>query len=329
MKLNTFVLATLAAVTQAQQLVSDAVVSEKSFGVIQEEIQYEDYIHRIVNFPTSKYFMDYAQQTKQIQYLTNKFKSVNYEAAHQQTNDEHFFTCGTRIASDPTAVFDFFPMYVGNISRKNQVLNFTGRCFDFNIKYDNETESSFDLVVTTSNKQGPLCKDYIFFANTELRHIDLYATHGEHRITFQVPPEAEVDFAYNGIQIFQFCSGIEDEAISLFHTLEAFVGGLSDHPVIPYIGSHTPPYMEKANLDFIYETMGLTIEERPIYQTDVPADYIQSGDFFLILRLDGLDPMIMVGTGSRGAHCVTALRFDGELYIVEAQDAWYWPTAGI
>jgi hypothetical protein len=32
--------------------------------------------------------------------------------------------------------------------------------------------------------------------------------------------------------------------------------------------------MEKANLDFIYETMGLTIEERPIYQTDVPADYI-------------------------------------------------------
>jgi hypothetical protein len=100
-------------------LVSDAVVSEKSFGVIQEEIQYEDYIHRIVNFPTSKYFMDYAQQTKQIQYLTNKFKSVNYEAAHQQTNDEHLFTCGTRIASDPTAVFDFFPMYVGNISRKN------------------------------------------------------------------------------------------------------------------------------------------------------------------------------------------------------------------
>jgi len=76
--------------------------------------------------------------------------------------------------------------------------------------------------------------------------------------------------------------------------------------------------MEQANLDFIYETMGLTIETRPTYQVDVPADYIQSGDFFLILRLDGLDPMIMVGTGSRGAHCVQALRFDGELYIVES-----------
>jgi len=106
--------------------------------------------------------------------------------------------------------------------------------------------------------------------------------------------------------------------MSLFHTLEAFVGGVSDHPLLPFIGSHTPPYMEKANLDFIYETMGLEIERREIYDTHVPADYIQSGDFFLILRLDGLDPMIMVGTGARGAHCVQALRFDGELYIVES-----------
>ena len=24
-----------------------------------------------------------------------------------------------------------------------------------------------------------------------------------------------------------------------------------------------------------------------------------------------------------------ALRFDGELYIVESQDAWYWPTSGL
>ena len=44
------------------------------------------------------------------------------------------------------------------------------------------------------------------------------------------------------------------------------------------------------------------------------------------MRLDGLDPMIMYGTGSRSGHSVMALRFDGELYIVESQDAWYWPT---
>lgn len=48
------------------------------------------------------------------------------------------------------------------------------------------------------------------------------------------------------------------------------------------------------------------------------------------MRLDGLDPMIMYGTGSHVGHSVLALWFeeDGkrELYIVESQDAWYWPV---
>ena len=53
---------------------------------------------------------------------------------------------------------------------------------------------------------------------------------------------------------------------------------------------------------------------------------MKSGDYFAVLRLDGLDPMIMYGTGSHSGHSVMALRMDGELYIVESQDAWYWPV---
>ena len=48
-----------------------------------------------------------------------------------------------------------------------------------------------------------------------------------------------------------------------------------------------------------------------------------------IFRLDGLDPIIMYGTGSHIGHDTMALRFDGELYVVESQDVWYWPTAGL
>jgi len=47
------------------------------------------------------------------------------------------------------------------------------------------------------------------------------------------------------------------------------------------------------------------------------------------MRLDGLDPMLMYGTGSKVGHNTMALRFDGELYVVESQDAWYWPTHGL
>lgn len=37
----------------------------------------------------------------------------------------------------------------------------------------------------------------------------------------------------------------------------------------------------------------------------------------------------MYGTGSHIGHDTMALRFDGELYVVESQDAWYWPTHGL
>ena len=93
--------------------------------------------------------------------------------------------------------------------------------------------------------------------------------------------------------------------------MKAFVGSLSDHPLVPYVGSHVPPYMEKANIKFLHDAMGLTIEVRDekYHKVNVSPALIQSGDYFLIMRLDGLDPLIMYGTGARGAHCVMALRF--------------------
>jgi len=50
---------------------------------------------------------------------------------------------------------------------------------------------------------------------------------------------------------------------------------------------------------------------------------------FAIFRLDGFDSIIMYGTGSHVGHCTMALRFDGELYVVESQDAWFWPVSGL
>ena len=75
--------------------------------------------------------------------------------------------------------------------------------------------------------------------------------------------------------------------------------------------------------------MNFTPEIREIIKIEIDEKSIQSGDLFTIMRMDGLDQMIMFGTGSRSGHTVMALRFDGELYIVESQDAWYWPIKGI
>jgi len=76
--------------------------------------------------------------------------------------------------------------------------------------------------------------------------------------------------------------------------------------------------MVQENLNFLNHTMGLTFEERTTRTYDYDESLINSGDFLSITRLDGLDPIIMYGTGSHAGHSVMALRMDGELYIVES-----------
>jgi hypothetical protein len=76
--------------------------------------------------------------------------------------------------------------------------------------------------------------------------------------------------------------------------------------------------MEKANVQFFSEAMNWDLEERTIHDVDIDEVHINSGDFLAIFRLDGLDPLVMYGSGSRAGHSTMALRFDDGLYVVES-----------
>jgi len=115
-----------------------------------------------------------------------------------------------------------------------------------------------------------------------------------------------------------FCDGYIDTFISAFKMLLCFLGGFSTDPTLPIMGSHVPPYMEKANVEFLHNTMKYDLVERPIDHMEYDPNLIQSGDFIAIMRLDGLDPLIMYGSGTYAGHSVMALRFDGELYVIES-----------
>jgi hypothetical protein len=297
---SSLVVTALVAVAQAQQqLATDSIkVYKGAFGAITEETTTASGVHKNVSFPSLPYAMDYEAQTKNLEYLTSKMNGSFL------ADSEPLYTCDERLPASDTEVLMFLPVYDAAVNVDRPTATFTGECWDFDITYEQIDESSFDLLINTSNKQSLTCSDNLFIANTEIKHIETFWFSGEHRITLNVPADGQVDLAFGGIKIFHFCGGWIKEIESVLHTLEAFVGGLSDHPLIPFIGSHTPDYMEKANIGFIESGMGITIEERPIYNVDVPENYIQSGDFFVIMRLDGLDPMIMYGTGAHGAHCV-------------------------
>jgi len=183
---------------------------------------------------------------------------------------------------DDKEMLSFFPVYNGYINEQNPSVTFTGRCWDFDFEYVKVDYDHFDLNITTSNKQSTFCYDNVFFANTEIQHVESFYFEGAHTLHFTIPDDGIVDMQHGGLKLMHFCGGFKDTFLSVFHTLEAFIGGLSLHPNVPIVGSHTPPYMEKANLNFIEAGMGFRPEERSIYEVQVPDSEIHSGDFFVI-----------------------------------------------
>ena len=170
------------------------------------------------------------------------------------------------------------------------------------------------------------------FGNTEFVHFEQYwgQFKGKHVLTFNMPSsEEQTDIAFGGVKVYGFCDGVVNGLKSLIRTLEGFIGGTSDNPDKPIFGSHVPPYMEKTNIEFLHDVMQYPMERREVEKVEIDPSLIQSGDYIAVMRLDGLDQIIMYGTGSHSGHSVIALRFDGELYICESQDAWYWPTHGL
>lgn len=199
------------------------------------------------------------------------------------------------------------------------------------MSYVKTSDTTFDINIKTAKPTSALCNDMILFANTEIDHVQLFFTRGTTTMHFEMPDkESQDDMAFNGINAFVFCESAIDLVESLWNTLKMFLGGLGLDPEKKITGSHVPKYMEDANVKFIKDVLGVTMVERETKVVDIDPDLIQSGDFFGIMRLDGLDQIIMYGTGARLGHNVMALRMeDNELYIVESQDAWYWPTAGL
>lgn len=137
------------------------------------------------------------------------------------------------------------------------------------------------------------------------------------------------DIHREGVRVFTFCDDLEDLVIDVGMTLKLFLGGFTTHPDWPVIGSHTTPWMVESNLDFLRASIGYDMKKRSLYKTNITESDIHSGDFLAITRLDGLDEIIMYGSGSRVGHSTMAIWLDNELYVMESQAGWYWPRNGI
>jgi hypothetical protein len=225
-------------------------------------------------------------------------------------------------------------VFAADISEENPTATYEGKCFEeITFEYTGISETQFEVLVHTRKPKSMLCSDVLFFANTEIAHVEPLFWRGKHKITFNMKDAiTQADVGYGGIKAFAFCEGVIPSIESLWTTFKAFFGGCGMGPCkpkLPIIGWKVPAYMEKANVEFLEQSMNYVMEKRSVSKVEIDPDTIQSGDFFGAVRLDGTSPIIMYGTGARISHCIMALRIDGELYIIESTDGGYNVKHGI
>ena len=229
-----------------------------------------------------------------------------------------------------TAEFMFLPAFTGQVKPTSPKVSFEGNCFEevsFEMKYDQTKPTEFQVIATLDKPRSLTCSDFFLFGNTEIYHVEDFFTKGTHTLNFKASGDAAIeDVKINGLETYLFCEDLQDELLSVWTSIKAFAGGLGMHGKIPLFGPKVPEYMEKANIEFLEWAVDYKMEVRKTQKVVIDESLIQSGDYLAVMRLDGLDPMIMYGTGSHSGHSIIALRMEGNLYIVESQDAWYWPT---
>ena len=108
-----------------------------------------------------------------------------------------------------------------------------------------------------------------------------------------------------------------------------FLGGISTYTWLPWSGSHVPAYMENANLDFLKYNMQWELEKREVDFIHYDESNFKTGDVLAIFRLDGVDQLIMYGTGSTIGHCTMTVWFDDEFYVIEAMENVFWPKKNV
>ena len=286
------------------------------------------FIHTIINARRAEQLFLPENQMKNIKDLTDRLSKKEMF----KLKDSNVIQC----QSDNPEVFKWTAMTVGQISKTNQMTELKDSfCFkEIYMELTDLTENSVSALITATGKKSVSCSEAFLVSTGNHFHFFPLAVPGVHKFTFENLEEDELLYIQKeGVRFLRFCDSIEHLIPDLLKTVQLFLGGLGLNPRVPFFGSKVPMEMQLANVKFIKEATGFEWRSRNDVFIDLDPQYLQSGDSLTITRFDGLDNIIHWGAGSHSGHYTMALwdrsGDQPELYIVESQDAWYWPTGGI
>lgn len=224
--------------------------------------------------------------------------------------------------------FSWIPPYVANVVPGGSTVSWSAPCYHNNTaRAQLDSQGVYTITVNVESASSLLCSDSYMITTLEGLVLHTFVAKGSHAIQYKtsasISPAELRDINAQGFRIFRFVDGPIQTVADLVSTLLLFGSELT-MPV--------PEVVAKANLDFLANYRGVNMKPRVTKNVTIDQSLIHAGDFFGVIRLDGLDPMLAWAMGSTTGHTVIALRdpATNELYICEstAKDS-YWPVNGI
>ena len=227
----------------------------------------------------------------------------------------------------------FTPILRAKLKEVGDKFSFPSRCFEKNIvSFKEISKDKITLTLENFNKTETWCSELFIFHTSNHNYFQFIAFQGTHDITLKRLDQDDKDeIKVNGIKLYGFCLGLLNTIKSLSKTIKAFYGGLGVDPDAknPKFRPNIPRDMERANLRILDLFCHYRLERRNNTIVNFDKNIIKSGDFLAISRIDGLDPLIMLGSGTRSGHSAVCAWIDDDLYVFESQSGWYWPRSGI
>ena len=227
--------------------------------------------------------------------------------------------------------FRMIPEYIVSVIPGAPAVSFSSPCFaDTSAVADDNGDGSLTLTFTLAGATSLLCLDSYLLGTVEgyqtLSFNCLLWSCGGTKTVQWTPAEdvtaAELfDIGNKGVRVFRFIDDPVTTAWELEKTVELFV---------PLTSQTVSDSAAAANIDFLAKYANVSVHERAVQSVPLDESLIHSGDFFGVMRLDGLDPMLAWAMGAHTGHTVLALRILGQLFIVEVTNKnAYWPTNGV
>lgn len=270
--------------------------------------------------------------------LNTEETSLNFLADDFETLVDGSDSCKQRNPLVKESFYYFLPSLKANLHNVGDESSFENYCFAKNkvtFRSFDPKEKKILLVFELSKKKSLFCKQTVIINTSTIHTFSMFFFEGRHEIVIKnITDDDLLDIKVNGLRIMNFCSNFFETMKSFGQSLLLYLGGMGSNPksLLPFLRPNVPKYMENANVDFMNDYVGFKQIPRGQFGKNIlklDKNEIKTGDFIIINRYDGVDPLIMMGTGSHVGHTCVAAWIDGELYILESQDGWYWPKRGI